>query len=439
MTTIRPAAYVRKSHRDAVSATAQLASIQELAIRQGVTAPLAVYADVGVSGRAGKRGVKSEWGRLRDDITAGSITVVYVTALDRAGRSLLEWLQFVELCVAKGVEVRDQSGVDRTSGDAEDIATIEMMMAQREGRKAVERSARGRATQARRGDDVYQGHPPYGWMRVKDANGRITQIANPAEPLQPLLEAIRATKGNVLAAARFLSTSGVPTRSGRPWDARVLTRALDRQGVIRARREGARRRRGPSDAPLSRIVVCHCGATMTPERDRRNGQWLGLVCSVGRKAGQASHGRYIARSRHVMELLKASMRVTTHHIERSSPTDTAAQRTDLEAKRRRLGMALADDAIGEDDYRVRMEAVKRDLAELDESVAGEGEWIGWTHGPLVDWTVDDVALGDRLRSLVRSVTLDTDMMPVAADYRVPWLPAGVSRSRRSTEEKPSHA
>src|SRR5207248_2412651 len=117
----------------------------------------AVYRDVGVSGRHGQRGARSDWQRLHDDIDAGRVTVVYVTALDRAGRSLREWLDFTELCVKRGVEVRDQSGQDRASGDAEDIAIVEMMIAQREGRKAVERSARGKATQQRRGDEVYQG------------------------------------------------------------------------------------------------------------------------------------------------------------------------------------------------------------------------------------------------------------------------------------------
>ena len=413
--TTRPAAYVRKSHADAASAASQLEAIKELATRQGVTTPLAVYADVGVSGRHGMRGAKSDWRRLHDDIASGVVSVVYLTALDRAGRSLREWLDFTELCVSKGVEVRDQSGVDRASGDAEDIAIIEMMMAQREGKKAVERSARGKATQMRRGDDVYQGRSPYGWKRVRvdaDGNivnapdGRIVQVPNPEQPVQPLIDAISATRGNVLQASKIVGI-----------DPRVMTRALDSAGALRGRRAPVGgRRRAPSDAPLSRLVECHCGTLMTPARDRRTKQWASLYCARGHKLGAPVHGRYVARSRFVLDALRREIpRKSSIAILRSTPADTEARRRALEATKRKLGIALADDAIEEAEYRKRMDAVKAELADLGDA---ESEWIGFgPRTPNVDWSADDIALGEALRRLVRVVRLDADMMPAEVVLR----------------------
>ncbi len=416
MISTRPAAYVRKSHKDAASADAQLDSIKELAIRQGVVAPLKPYIDDGRSGRHGKRGAKSHWRRLHDDIAAGNVTLVYVTALDRAGRSLREWLDFTALCVEHHVEVRDQSGQDRASGDNEDIAIIEMMMAQREGRKAVERSARGRETQARRGDEVYQGRSPYGWMRVRlDANGDVTddpkrtakivEVPNPDQPMQPLIDAITATKGNVLQAARLLG-----------WEPKTLSRALDRTGVQRARqpRNGGRRR-AAGDAPLSRLVECHCGTLMTPARDRRTKAWASLYCSRGHKEGVASHGRSVARSRHVYDALKRQIpRRSSAAILKAKP-DTAKRRAELEAERERLGWAVADGLLTREKSKARAAKI---AAELDTLADIDNDWVGV--GPLtpnVRWDADDATLGEDLRRHVRVVRLGDDMLPVEVDLR----------------------
>lgn len=438
MISTRPAAYVRKSHKDAASADAQLASIREHAARDGVNAPLAVYRDDGVSGRHGKRGAKSDWRRLQDDIAAGAVSLVYVTALDRAGRSLREWLDFTALCVDHHVEVRDQSGQNRADGDNEDIAIIEMMMAQREGRKAVERSARGRATQARRGDEVYQGTSAYGRMRVRlDANGDVTddpkqtakivEVPNPDEPMEPLREAIRATQGNVLQAARRLNDLGIPTRSGRPWDPRVLTRALDREGTLRVRRGSSPngRRRAASDAPLSRLVTCHCGATMTPQRDPRNGRWLVLSCAPGQKAGREAHGRYLARSRHVMDLLQSELRRSRITIVKASPVgDLDERRAALDAKREKLRTALDLDVIDLAEFKRRAEALKRETEELN-LASSESTWVGASPlMPVVDWDAPDAEIGEALRKIVRTVRLGEDMLPVEVETLRPWRRRG---------------
>jgi hypothetical protein len=120
-----------------------------------------------------------------------------------------------------------------------------------------------------------------------------------------------------------------------------------------------------------------------------------------------------------MERLQAEVHYSRINIEKSKPTDSAKQRTDLEARRRKLGIALADDAISEDDYRRRMDAIKRDLAKLDDEVAVEGEWTGFSpRTPLVDWTADDATVGEQLRRVVRVVRLGADMRPAEVELRV---------------------
>jgi hypothetical protein len=169
---------------------------------------------------------------------------------------------------------------------------------------------------------------------------------------------------------------------------------------------------------------------MTPERDRRNGEWLSLVCASGRKAGLDGHGRTVARSRHVMDRLRDELHYSRVVIQKSMPTDNAKQRTDLEARKRKLGIALADDAISEDEYRRRMDAVKRDIAALDDATPVESEWIGTSREPLVDWDSDDAALGERLRTLVRSVKLGEDMLPAVVELRPSWLVRAPETLRR---------
>lgn len=439
----KPAAYIRKSQKLEDSATAQLAAVKQVAARDGETGDLLVYSDVGLSGRRKKRGEKSEWARLLDDIAANLISVVYVSVLDRAGRSLVEWLLFSELLVEHGVRLVDQTGQNRVGVGNSDVALFEAWAAQKEGEKAVERSARAFRTMKARGDEMIGGYKaPYGYRRAKaedvGADGdpkRVVIVQNPDEPMEPLLEAIRATNGNVLQAARRLDADGVPYRAGRPWNVRVLTEVLEREGAITPSHGAQRRRRAPSDAPLSRLVECHCGRLMTPQRDERNHKWLSLLCMPGCRAGLAIHGRYVARSRHVIELLQDELHYSTVRIQKSvGRSDTTQRRAALEAKREKLQVALDNDLVKVDEFKRRVAALKRDAALIDDEATAESEWIGLSPAePLVDWDAGDAAVGEALRRIVRSVRLDESMMPIAdsIEWRVPWLAKAKARAARS--------
>lgn len=407
-----PAAYARKSHKDQASAEAQLVAIREIARADGANGDLREYADVGISGRFGKRGLGSDWQTLLADVAADRVSTVYLSVLDRAGRSLEEWLAFTRLCVDHGTRVVDRSG-ERTR-EGFDLAVIEMLFADKEGRKAVERSARAKRTMEARGYAV--GHPPYGY-RVgwtgDPSSPRRTFEPNPDEPIQPLRDALAETGGSVLAAAKLLNSRGVLNR-GKEWHPRSLQRVLDREGVTRLR-YGQARRRAPSAAPLSKIVRCHCGHVMTPVRDRRTSEWTELYCAVGHRRGIAEHGRYVARSQPVMDLLKAEVRNGFTIDYDIGTRDTSGQRDTLKEQLRRIGKAYTAGAMDDtefDEERTRIQS------ELD-SIEDDGELIGGT-GELIkdiDWDGDPARLGEALRQRVRHVQLGEDLQPVSVEFR----------------------
>lgn len=438
----RPAAYLRKS-KDAATKADHLTILMASVKAHGHNGDTVVYDDWARSGDIDKIGKRTEWKRLCDAIERGEHDVVFMNSLDRGGRSIEEWLRFIRLARSRNVRVI-ADGTDYSATENRDRLIFEAWAAEKELERAKERSARTVAIRRGRGDATTGGHAaPYGqmWLRAGDVGmdgdpRRVVVVDNPDEPVQPLLDAIRDTKGNVLRAARLLNERGVPTRSGALWDHRVLARALDRLGAHRSKRgpNPNGRRRAPNDAPLSRLVECHCGATMTPEMDPRKRvkgdphPWLVLTCAPGRKAGKDVHGPYIARARHIMERLRDEIRVSRITIERSAPTDSARARADLEARKRKLGIALADDAISEDDYRSRMDAIKRDIAKLDDDVIAEDEWVGFgPRTPLVEWDADDATVGEQLRRVVRVVRLGEDMRPREVEYRHPSIAKSLAR------------
>jgi hypothetical protein len=307
-------------------------------------------------------------------------------------------------------------------------ATLDMLIAEAEGAKAVERSVRAKATRDARGDVTTASQPPYGYRLARAGDvgqvtaerpdpQRVVLVPNPDEPLKPILDAVRETRGNVARAAKLLNERGVATRSGRPWDPRSLGRIVDREA------RGLRGRRGPRGvripagrSPLSRLVVCHCGQVMTPNAARKE-----VICAVGHKVGTAEHGRWVAREWRILDYLReqtADLRGTVG--ERVYAADeTSKQRAELEAERRRLGIALADDAIDEAEYRRRMDRVKADLAKLADADDDYRITVEM-RGRLVKWESleeDPVAFGDQLRDVVREVRLDEAMQPVGISLR----------------------
>lgn len=421
MTTRTPAIYLRKSKRLEESAAAQLASIQTA---HPEAADAEVYSDVGVSGRRHQRAEDSAWGRLQADIGAGKISNVYISVLDRSGRSLIEFLLSSELFLAQSptVGLIDQGGTDWMAAENRDRAIFEVRHAEREGEKAVERSARGHDTQAKRGDIF--GRAPYGYMQSRDESGRVVHLLNPDEPLEPILQVVRETRGNILAATRLLNSRGVASRYS-AWSPRALTYLVQREdkGLMRQikARTGKAGLRAPST--LTNLVHCYCGGLMTPRPGKSGAPFTGsLYCYRGISNG--GHGRYVARERHViavLEWLTADEREIKSVQEYS--TEQAAERARRNAltdELRRAGIAYRAGAMTDEEFKEEASRLNAELTDLEDQIADTDESITIRvamHGKLIDWEADQEVLGDQLRRVFRSVTLDREMLPERVEYR----------------------
>ncbi|MEP7082294.1 MAG: recombinase family protein [Chloroflexota bacterium] len=431
MTRARAAAYLRKS-KDASTKADHLSALMA-SVRADGQEDAVVYDDWARSGDIRKLAKRIGWRDMCAAIERGEHDVVFMNDLDRGGRSIEEWARFMRVARDRGVRVV-AGGVDWAAPERKLEFYLRAVFAEEELERAKSRSATTTRIREGRGDETTASQPPYGYRLARAADvgqvtadcadpRRVVLVPNPDEPLAPVLDAIAETGGNVLAAAKLLTERGVPTRGGRPWSARALGRIADREGALRTRRgTGARsRRRAPSDAPLSRLVECHCGTLMTPGRDRRTGRWVELYCHVGHRLGTAAHGRVTARARHVLDLLRSeTARLSTIHIERSTTSEDAAERrARVEARRARFAMMFGEGEVDEATWRREQERARRDLAEVEDV---EDAWAGFSpRRPLVDWDGPDADLGERLRKIVRVVRLGPDMLPTEVEWRLPSL------------------
>lgn len=430
-----PAAYLRKS-KDAVTKQDHLDALMASVREHGHNGDTVVYDDWARSGDRAKLAKRTGWKALCEAIERGEHDVVFMNDLDRGGRSIEEWARFMRVARDQGVRVI-AAGTDWAAPERKLEFYLRAVFAEEELERAKARSATTTRLRERRGDTTTASQPPYGHRLARAGDvgmvtperpdpRRVVLVPNPDEPLQPVLDAVRDAKRNIARAAKLLNARGVPSRSGRPWDPRSLGRIIDREAPrLRSRRvtiEGADgrtiTRRVPAGRhPLSRLVRCHCSTWMTPNANRNE-----VICSLGHKVGKQTHGRWAARERHILAFLRehtADLRGRTGT--RTYATDESAiRREELEAEKRRLGIALADDAIAESDYRERMERVKAELAGLAEA---DDEITVRVHqrGRLVKWELlesDREALGEQLREVVREVRVDEAMMPVGISLRV---------------------
>lgn len=108
---------------------------------------------VELRGISGKDSVRSqEFERLDNDVRAGKIDVVVVTALDRVSRSVKDFLIFFEFLTEHGVEfVSLREGFDTTSPQGKLQATILMALAEFERALTAQRTSEAMADRAERG------------------------------------------------------------------------------------------------------------------------------------------------------------------------------------------------------------------------------------------------------------------------------------------------
>lgn len=417
--TRHPAAYLRKS-KDAATKAEHLDALMQLVHADGHNGDTEVYDDWAKSGGRGGLGRRSEWRRLCDDIEADQISAVYMNDLDRGGRDLEEWLRFLRVAQEHEVRVLDRTGEWTTPARRTEFV-FKAWLAEEEYRRAQERSAFTRRMQQSRGDRL--GVPPYGMTMAREqGTGRVIHVPNPDEPVDQVIAAVRETGGNVLAATRLLNARGVRARRAN-WSPKSVAKIVRREEPRLLRQVAPRTTNGElrAPAPLAKIVRCHCGTVMTPRP--KSG---GLYCYNGIKLGKA-HGRYVARERHVYDLIRAETEgqreVKGRTTYTSDATGLSERKAALAEELRRLGVAYRAGAVDDTEFESETKRIRSDLDSIEDDISDLDHAVSLTltaHGPVIHWDQldsDPASVGDALRRLVREVRLDAEMKPVAVEWR----------------------
>lgn len=420
-----PAAYLRRSFVDAespgdISEAAQLATVRKLAAADGHNGNLVVYSDWGVSADIAKSAKRTEYARLLADMEAGSIQAVYAFDVDRLYRDPRDLIRLQDAATKHSVRIVTTGGPlaigDGDDPSAEAFAFIGAIFGRMELQKAKKRSRAARDARRER-DGHLVNQPPYGFMNIRE-DGRIVQVPNPDQPIEPLIAAYKEA-GSILGACRLLRRDKVPApRGGERWSTSALTRILER-----AQAAGAdvtlpvktpAGRRTPARAMLAQLLRCpFCGRMLTPNVKR--GQ---LYCANGSR-DRVTHPRYAVREVDVLPWVQAE-------ADRFDPGDyieaegaEKERRAIIDRREAALELYLSKDPMmTRERYQAEQERAARDLEALE------------TRGALaalpesVDWDADPAKVNAFLRSIFLAIELDSQLLPVRAEWRVPEYRAG---------------
>ena len=418
-----PAAYLRKS-KDAATKAAHLAALRRFIAACGDDREPVVFDDWARSGGRKSLHKRGAYQAMVAAIVGVQHDRVYALDVGRTNRDTEETLRLERITREAGGSfwTYDDEGspTDWSLPTNRDRLIETAHFAEKEWRKASRRSQTTLTMQRQRGDKM--GHPQYGFMTARQDDGRVVHVPNPDEPIEPVVEAVKETRGNILAACRLLNARGMKARRAH-WSPRMLTRVIQRHApelLRRSARVGGRKSPKGEEltvpSALARLVKCHCGTVMVA-RDKSGG----LYCYNGISGGEGHQNgeRYVARQRFVYDALRAEVEAMGKRKDsRVFTNDTSEARTKLDAaeeKLRRLGRAYADGSFDDEEYAERRDAVKAEIDALRGEVVPAEELMAirvTISRARVRWDADPVTLGDQLRRLFKEVQLGPDLKPV---------------------------
>ena len=412
----RPVAYLRRSSADAgspgdISREVQEHAVRELAARDGHNGDLRVFVDWARSADEEKEAKRTEFRAMLAEVEKGSVSTIYAYSLDRLARSTNTFARLLKAAKDQGVRV-----ITHREGDLSDngnptswaFGFLVSFFAEFELRMSKARAQGARERRIARGD-VF-GHAPFGYVHVKDDEGRIIRMVDDSDALRPVLAAVRDA-GSVLGACRLLEQRGIPApKGGLRWSTSALTRILERDAPELLPRRGPTGRRQPTRSLLAQLLKCHCGTVLTPNAVRSQYQ-----CNRGHIEGAAAHGKYNVREVDLLPWLRAEAgrwRRPDKTLETANAN--AARRVELEEQRERLGWALVTGAIRD------REAIARQQAELDAAITALDDTAdALTIPETIDWSKPTDLVNAALRAMWEYVQLGPDMLPIEARWRVP--------------------
>lgn len=418
--TAHPVAYIRRSvarRNDPgdVSRQFQTGKVRELANGDGSNLVI-IDQDWGRSAAGDKTDKRLAFLALLASVERGEVSTVYAYSADRLARSVRWSAQLLDACEAAGTTI--VTGEGRFSpGDDAARQLFHFQAMQNEGTlRQMTRKANSTIDARRNRGDAF-GHAPYGYQKGRDAEGRVTHVLNPEQPLQPVLDAFREA-GSFAGAARLLNERNVPSPRGARWAGNVVNRIIRREAPdLAPRGRVSERVAARGSHTFSRLLRCHCGRILTPRVTRTTtkygsyGPYIGYQCHDGRY--DPAHPRpYMVREGAILEWAKAeAARLRTPDAVEIAEQDTG-RRAALEAQRERLGWAVTDGLLTREQAQQRAAVLDEQLDALD----GRAEVV---EIPGVTWDAPPRELNAVLRALWEYVELDATMQPVRAEWRVP--------------------
>lgn len=217
----------------------QVADCRKLAAERGWMVA-EEYVDNDVSAYSGKP--RPAYARMIDDLTAGCRDAVIVYNLDRLHRRPVELEQFVDLCEAVGV--RDvatvTADIDLGNDDGLFMARIFAAFAAKESGRRSARVKRKIAANAEAGLPNGGALRPFGYRP-----DRLTIVEDEAVVIRTLVARFCAGE-SVRSLTAWLTTSQVPSVTGRPWRTTTVRGLL-----VSARNAGLREHNGQVVGPAT--------------------------------------------------------------------------------------------------------------------------------------------------------------------------------------------
>lgn len=415
--------YLRESNAEGADPESQKRDIRALAARDQHDPATIVWRDDW--GRSGSgRQNRPAFRKMREDIDAGNVSVIYARSVDRLTREgLTEGMAFVAFARLRDVRVvTEREGELTIDPDSQSVwqTAAPFLTAAEESRLGRLRARSARSTRMR---SIEAHRASCSLVLCPDTlhwDGRRPYGATPGEDLPAVIAAFREAR-SFAGAATLLNDRNVRSQRGGRWEETTVRRIIRwaaEHGLltdVTLPRVRSRGRRLYAVHALSGLVRCPHDSTLLTStwRTTRSGREVGLFCRVGRSS--SSHPRpYSVPQAVIFEYVR---RVTDTLTGRVASPDQSADVAAMEAlriQRRNAVLALSfSDSADTSELEQRITDLTEQLARLE---AATSVVVDWTTG--VDWTLAPGDLNARLRSIISAVRLDARFRPVGIDWTV---------------------
>jgi DNA invertase Pin-like site-specific DNA recombinase len=398
--------YIRKSVVHDVSRMLS-PEMQEDAIRKLAAAngddDVLILSDLDVSGRKG-RSRRPGWDELLRAVEDGEAHAVYAYSLSRFARSVAQLADFFDLCDRQKVRIRvDRDHIDTKTATGKLVGNVLASLAQFEADVASERVKDAFATKRSKDPEwAGPGNKPYG--------------ANDGEDAQVVLDAFRKA-GSFDGAARFLNTSGVPSRKPNGYwsgsGVRGIVKRLAPSEVGPYVRRGSKA--GQRSFRFAQLIACsECGTLLTGSRDARHGD-VRYQCARSRTV---AHARGWVNESKLLPVVKAEAEraaVAVRRLQVGSSDDEAALAS-LAGKRARVIDTYTDGLIDKPERDRRL----AEVAEAESKLASR-VWVRRVAIPPDIEAGDPAKVNAYLRRLLDRVEIDMSRPATFGPSK--WVPS----------------